>query len=134
MARTEIPVDVVGAYQYGKALTKTAGDSANNMMINAKDSPRLHLLVVNTGGNTVSWQYNWKDDTPYQYGATAAVAGPVSIDPDAVEVTVLDMPSYTLEDGYVYIDSVDANFADLNFSAFTWQTTPKCGGGSGYQG
>jgi len=124
MARTAIPVVVVEPYQAGTLLTQTTGDATNDHEIDASISPRLHLFVRNTGANSIDFQIVHNTGVSgYNY---SSLTTDYTITSGQYLMIVLDVPGDLKQSGnLIHIDSADANFGDLRFSAFTWQDTPR---------
>ena len=122
MARTSVTVTSIAAYQVGTAVTETAGDASNDHSVSLAYAPKLILLCRNTGANTIAFTIEYPaGKSTYN----AALSRSVSMTNAQLKAFVLDVPPDLVQSGNVlHIDSADANFGDLRFSAFTWADTP----------
>ena len=126
MARTEIPVNVIPAYLEGVSIAPTTGDTANDNSVDLSAAPRLHVIARNWGASTVDYTIELPAG-PSNFNETVSIA--VSHPNAQTRAIVLDVPADLYQSGGVlHIDSADANFSDISFYAYTWQSTPRAGG------
>lgn len=123
MARTAIPVQTVAAFQEGlNPITATSGDAVNDHSIDGTYAPKLMLIAFNNNVAAVAFTVELASGDS-SYSETVSIAQ--SVQGIGHEAMLLDVPADMLQTGaLIHIDSADANFADMRFYAYTWDSTP----------
>lgn len=123
-ARTALALTSVSPFLAGTDLTATAGDAANDHSVTPSGRPIVILAVNNNAASVactielpaVAATFNQAASIPWTIPAASGGRA-------RVRAAVLDFEAVKQSDGTIHIDSVDANFGDVDFFAFTWTPT-----------
>ena len=121
MARTTIPIAQVPSFQRGLTMSPLAGDSANDHDLDLTKGPRLFLVGRNFHAGNVSFDVILPAGPSNYY---SAVTQTITVASGAVFAIRMDVPPDLWQTGgLLHIDSVDANYASLFFSAVIYDDT-----------
>lgn len=126
MARTAIAITQVGAHCAGANLTATVGDATNDHSIAQGFEPRLILIASNYHSSAISVNINIPQGI-YKSASTQraiTVAIPAAVGSVAGKSAwIIDHAYPFLSNGFVPLDSADANFNLCRLYAYTWTPT-----------